>query len=231
MLKAESCRNCVYAVKAAGRGQAVLVCTNGEGSHGRLTLAHRQGWCRNFQETRIIYRAAVKQPVCEEIRFIALTRGKVAIVDKEDYERLSQYKWYASESKGRFYACRKNKRAVYMHREIMRAAKGMVVDHIDGNGLNNRRSNLRVCRVCENIRNRRGAGGRSRYKGVSFVKHLKKWKAEITCGGRRRHLGCFEEEIEAARAYDGKARELFGEFAYVNLPEGGCKSTRHEIGN
>lgn len=181
-------------------------------------MAERQGWCRNFQGKRVVNRAEVKQPENDEIRLIALTQGKVAIVDKEDYEWLSRYKWYASESGGKFYACRKNRRAVYMHREIVGAPKGMVVDHIDGNELNNRRSNLRVCTVSQNHQNRRRTGGRSKYKGVHLDKKLNKWVAAITLKGRYFHIGYFDDEREAARAYDKKATALFGEFAYLNFP-------------
>jgi hypothetical protein len=105
-----------------------------------------------------------------------------------------------------------------MHREIAGAPKGMVVDHIDGNELNNRRSNLRVCTVSQNHQNRRRTWGRSRYKGVCFLKKRNKWKAEIMVNRKHIHIGCFDEEEEAAKAYDKKAAELFGEFAYFNLP-------------
>jgi hypothetical protein len=119
--------------------------------------------------------------------------------------------WYARRhSKGE---------SILMHREIMRPRPGMVVDHIDHNGVHNRQSNLRVCTSAENQRNRPGVGGSSQYKGVSYDKEHKKWEAGITLRGKRIHIGLFESEIEAARAYDRKALELFGEFAYLNFPE------------
>jgi len=185
-----------------------------------------QGTCRNFQTAKKILRPKVKQPENDEIRFIPLTKGKVAIVDVEDYEWLSQHKWHAVKTGDRFYAYRsKNKRSLSMHRVIMGEPKGMVVDHIDGNSLNNRRSNLRICTVAQNLQNRRWTGGLSRYKGVCFVKRLNKWQAEITFNGRRMHIGCFDNEIDAAKAYDRKAAELFGEFAYLNFPNLTAEST------
>lgn len=106
-----------------------------------------------------------------------------------------------------------------MHRVIMGEPRGLVVDHIDGNSLNNRRSNLRVCTVSQNHQNQRFRGGLSRYKGVCFLKKINKWRANIGFDGRRMHIGCFDNEVDAAKAYDRKAGELFGEFAYLNFPE------------
>jgi hypothetical protein len=220
-LKPKRCQNCIYAVKAAGKVRSVLVCTNKAGSAGQLFIIENSRTCRNFRAEKKILRPKVKQPENDKIRFIPLTKGKFAIVDVEDYERLSQYKWHAVKTGDRFYAYRsKNKRSLSMHRVIMNAPKGMVVDHIDGNGLNNRRSNLRVCTVSQNHQNRRWTGGVSRYKGVCFLKKVNKWKAEITFNGRRIHIGCFADEISAAKAYDKKAAELFGEFAYLNFDKG-----------
>jgi AP2 domain len=94
----------------------------------------------------------------------------------------------------------------------------MVVDHINYSGLNNLERNLRVCTAVENQRNRRAVGGSSQYKGVSYDKEHKKWEAGIGVKGRRIHIGLFEGEIGAARAYDRRARQLFGTFAYLNFP-------------
>lgn len=185
-----------------------------------------QGTCRNFQAEKKIIRPKVNQPENDEIRFIPLTQGKVAIVDAKDYHWLSKYKWYATKSGQRFYAQRhKNGRNISMHRMIMQAPKQMVVDHIDGNGLNNRRANLRLCSIPENLRNRRSPGGTSKYKGVTFHKQRKKWRAVISSNRRHIHLGLFDDEIDAARAYDRKADELFGEFAYLNFPDSATEGT------
>ncbi len=105
-----------------------------------------------------------------------------------------------------------------MHRMIMGEPKGMFVDHIDGNSQNNRRSNLRICTPAQNLQNQRPKGGTSRYKGVYFHKKDNKWMAKIGFNGKNTYLGLFEDEILAARAYDKKAKELFGEFAYLNFP-------------
>ena len=113
-----------------------------------------------------------------------------------------------------------NRSIVGMHRVIMNAPKGMLVDHIDGNGLNNRRSNLRLCTNKENARNARPSkGGSSRYKGVCWHKAKKKYDARIEVDGKRYCLGYFADEIEAAVTYDIKAMQLFGDFAYFNFPK------------
>jgi len=230
-LKAQACKNCVYAVEVGGKDRKVLICTNKEGSGGELSVAETRGWCRNFQSRKKkAQRVRTNQPEGGEIRFIPLTKGKVAIVDAADYEWLSKYKWHAVRCGQRFYAYRsRNKRSISMHRIIMGEPKGMVVDHIDGNALNNRRSNLRVCRVSENVYNCRGRKGSSRYKGVCRLKKLNKWKAEVMLNGRHIHIGCFDDEMEAAKAYDKKAVELFGEFAYLNLAEGKLERQKAKV--
>jgi hypothetical protein len=106
-----------------------------------------------------------------------------------------------------------------MHRQITGAAAGLVVDHIDNDGLNNRRSNLRICTIKQNSRNSRSPGGASRYKGVSRDKRHKKWRVKIICNGKRISVGYFANEIKAALAYDEHAKELFGEYAYLNFPD------------
>ena len=102
----------------------------------------------------------------------------------------------------------------------MNAPKGMVVDHIDGNGLNNRKSNLRICTKAQNVHNSRPrTNTSSKYKGVFWNKANKKWSATIHKGDKWTYIGGFDDEKEAARAYDRKAAEFFGEFAYLNFPE------------
>lgn len=187
-----------------------------------------QGTCRNFQAEKKILRPKVIQPQNDRIRFIPLTKGKVAIVDVEDYEWLSEHKWWTSTKSSGFYACRQENNAkIYMHRIIIKAPQGLFVDHIDRNGLNNRRSNLRLCTISQNIRNRRSKIGTSKYKGVYWDKKCNKWRAAIFL---REHtnLGLFDNEVDAAKAYDRKADELFGEFAYLNFPELATKTRRHQ---
>jgi hypothetical protein len=173
-----------------------------------------------FQEMSDRRRLGIKNEA-EGYGLIALTQGKIAIVDAEDFERLNRYRWCACKCKGTYYAVRvEHGRTVRMHREIMRAPKGMLVDHADHNGLNNRKSNLRLCTNAQNSYNQQAnANGTSRYKGVSWHKCSRKWSARVRCDGKFYNLGDYKDEIEAAKAYDRKARELFGEFACLNFPE------------
>ena len=151
---------------------------------------------------------------------IQLSQGKVALVDDEEFESLNQYKWHAQKNRNIFYAVRNKgvagKRAIqYMHVVIM-GRKG--VDHIDRNGLNNQRNNLRFCTQSENCMNRsKGENCTSIYKGVCFHKQHKKWITKIHINGQDIHLGLFNTEVEAAKAYNAKAIELFLEFANLNI--------------
>jgi hypothetical protein len=221
------CYRCVYGGRLPARPwreligacQSLLVCVNHVATVGELREVRDFGTCRNFRPRRKRpVRIAPPQPPSDDVRYIALTRGKFAIVDAADYERLNRYRWNAFESGGKIYARRSVPGGtVLMHREIMNAPPGMVVDHIDGNGLNNRRNNLRLCTPQQNEHNKPPRGGRSRYKGV--YPHGDKWEARIKHNGRTHHLGLFDDETEAARARDRKARELQGPFAYLNFPE------------
>lgn len=153
-------------------------------------------------------------------RLIPLTRGMYTIVDERDFTKLSKYNWFARKSDRNYYAFRTvGKKHIRMHRAITHAPKGMVVDHIDHDGLNNRRSNLRVCTIKQNSRNARSHKGTSRYKGVYWLKRNSKWTAEILCDGKKKFLGYFKNEIDAALAYDKTARKLFAEYAYLNFPD------------
>jgi hypothetical protein len=105
----------------------------------------------------------------------------------------------------------------YLHRLIMNTPKGLDTDHIDGNHLDNRKSNLRVCTKAQNQHNRHRAHGLSKFKGVSWHTKTKKWQARVALNGKRIHIGVFDSEIEAAKAYDQKARELYGDFARPNF--------------
>ena len=157
-------------------------------------------------------------------RVITLTQGKFTIVDADDYERLSEHKWYAAKTKGgRFYAARNvvrsaGRRMVLMHREIMNPPPGMVCDHKNHNTLDNRKSNLRICTPAQNAYNQLPkANGTSRYKGVHWRKDHQKWQASIFHDGRRIHIGYYDYEADAAIAYDDMAIDLFGEFACLNF--------------
>lgn len=156
---------------------------------------------------------------------IPLTRGLFALVDDEDFERLSRHKWRANSGG---YAVRDSpsvngkRHAIYMHREIMSPASGVVIDHINGDKRDNRRENLRVCSRSENLRNqRRRSDNTSGFKGVN--RHTQKglrhpWIARVKVNHRGIHLGCFATPEEAARAYDAAALKHHGEFAHLNFP-------------
>lgn len=151
---------------------------------------------------------------------ISLTKGKFALVDDEDYAVLNQYKWYAMKNWNTFYATRTlSGITVSMHREVLGLQKGdgKVTDHIDHDGLNNQRSNLRVCTIQQNCMNQRKAKNKSSiYKGVCLDKQRNKWRVEILFSNKYIYLGSFDSEIKAAEAYDKKAKELFGDFAKTN---------------
>ncbi len=158
---------------------------------------------------------------------IQLTQGQVAIVDDEDYEWLNQWKWCAVSGKnskghgGGFYAIRRKQgmtKNIIMHRIILNATDGLEVDHINGDGLNNTRSNLRLCTHNQNVWNRKRKNkNMCGYTGVH--KRENRFRAEIRCNGKKIIIGSFESAILAAEAYDKKATELFGEFASLNFPD------------
>jgi hypothetical protein len=155
---------------------------------------------------------------------IQLTQGKVALVDDEDFNNLNRYNWCASRSSYTYYALRSIKilgkeTTIAMHQEIMLPAVGMVIDHIDGNKLNNQRSNLRVCKHKQNIRNQVKRYGTYIYKGVSWDKVNSKWFSTIKVNGKGINLGRFKNEKEAAEIYNQAAIKYFGEFAKLNTIE------------
>lgn len=146
---------------------------------------------------------------------IPLTKGEFAIVDDEDYEFLSQFKWCYSHG----YAQRRvNNKNVYMHR-FLAGEHGKIVDHINRNKLDNRRSNLRVCTQSENNMNRITNAVRevAKYKGAHWNKRANKWMACIKSNGKQIHLGYFKSEEDAANAYNYAALKYFGEYARLNV--------------
>lgn len=146
-----------------------------------------------------------------------------ALVDDEDFEFLSKFKWYAWRGKKSktFYArchepgCGRKHRKIYMHRLILYDAFGEI-DHINGQGLDNRRSNLRVVTHRQQMCNV-GLRSDSRWKFKGIQKHNNKWMARITSSGVRHYIGLYSSQEEAARAYDCEAKKLHGEFARTNF--------------
>ncbi len=158
--------------------------------------------------------------VGKEDRLIPLTRGMFALVDIENYPELSRHKWHAKDS-GRSYAARTvrngSRKNILMHREILNPLPGFLADHINGNTLDNRRSNLRIVNYKQNACNRRKHKEcMSVFKGV-WRSATGRWTAEIKDDGVRKYLGTFESEVKAAVAYDRTARELFGDYACLNF--------------
>jgi hypothetical protein len=151
----------------------------------------------------------------------------VTLVDDHDYGYLNQWKWHAvTNERGKiYYATRtarkrdnRNLKRIRMHREILNPPDNTQVDHIDENGLNNQRYNLRVCTNQQNQMNRGPVPNTiSKYKGVTWYRPTEKWKAQIKIDSKNYHLGYFHSETDAAMAYDKRAIEVFGNFAYLNF--------------
>ena len=149
---------------------------------------------------------------------IRLTQGKVAIIDDEDWPLIAPYKWYAKldRSTGRYYAYNKSHRLI-MHRLIMGAEPGQLVDHKDRDGLNNRRGNLRFSDKYRNQMNRgKKKTSVSRYKGVSWYSKEKRWVVRFNWLGNYHYVGSFHCEKEAAQAYNDAILPLAGEHAVLN---------------
>lgn len=163
---------------------------------------------------------------------IKLTRGLFALVDDSDYEWLNQCKWYANKIDQTFYACRGvnssgNRSTILMHRLILGLKPGdkRQSDHINQNGLDNQRTNLRSASASQNQANRRfRKDNHSGYRGVRWDKQKQCWRADITFHSKSMCLGLFKNRQEAAMAYDLKAKEFFGEFANLNFPISNAKT-------
>lgn len=175
----------------------------------------------------------VVQPDDPTIRYVPLTHGYFAVVDAFLYDWLMQWNWLARKrvKTGKVYAERGMSKQEYglgykaigMHRAIIGLAHDnpIEVDHQNGDGLDNRGSNLRLATRAQNRRNKVKNRNNSRiYKGVCWVKHCKRWGVRVECSGKRHNAGYFSEDKleEAARAYDRLALKLFGEFARLNFP-------------
>lgn len=148
---------------------------------------------------------------------ISLTQGLITLVDDEDFKYLSQFKWHITTGfNGKRYAVRY--KDIRMHREIMKAPKNKLVDHIDGDTFNNQKSNLRICTKGENNRNVSvRKDNKFGFKGVNYRVSHRKFRAYISTGEKILHLGYYETPIEAAKAYNEAAIKYHGEFAGLNV--------------
>ena len=161
-------------------------------------------------------------------RLIRMAQPRYAKVDPADYKRLRGYEWFCRNGKNSFYARRhvpggkgKKEALIYMHQEVIKVPKGMVVDHINHDGMDNREANLRAATYSQNLCHRRKRSGAkySKYKGVCWKKKNRKWVARIGLEKKEIHLGYFRSEIDAAKAYDRAAIKYHGDFACLNFSE------------
>lgn len=151
---------------------------------------------------------------------ILLTQDKFTLIDNKDFDIISKYKWYAHRRRKNYYAeTTKKQKHILMHRLIMNIINPEIqIDHIDGNGLNNQRHNLRICTHQENHFNKKSRkNSSSKFKGVSWHSSHKKWRCVIGINTKHIHLGYFDNEKEAAYVYDIAAKQYFGEFANLNF--------------
>ena len=157
------------------------------------------------------------------MKLIPLTQDRVARIDDADYELATGDRWYAAHQGTSWYAMTNIRTppgqptTLRMHRLVMGARPGQELDHVNHNGLDNRRVNLRFCTSAENNQNRQKTRGSSRHKGVYWKKDKKMWAARIMHEGVFRYIGYFTGELSAAVAYDVVAEQTFGRFACLNV--------------
>ena len=160
------------------------------------------------------------QPSGMRTAFVGISLGRVSVVDASDLPLISGHRWWVLRNRTCYaitHIHRDGKRTtISMHRLIMGAQPGQFIDHRDGDGLNNVRSNLRFATCQQNAMNARQKNHSSQFKGVSWRKDRGHWTAKIRIGCRDKFLGCFHEETEAAKAYNLAARQIFGKFARLN---------------
>lgn len=164
------------------------------------------------------------------MKTIPLTQGQHALVDDADFDNVDQFKWYAKKAtNGRtFYAARQirisrrgKQQTVMMHQFLLAAKPGDKVDHRDGDGLNNLRRNIRLCSHIQNMQGfrRKKIGAASQYVGVYWHNQSEKWMVQVKIDGQNQHVGMFDSEVEAARAYDAAALTRNPQFCNLNFPK------------
>lgn len=190
----------------------------------KASFAGQPCWHLSCKQLFLRYFEAVALQTVE----VPLSQGRVALIDAEDAERVNQFKWTAHVKKNRkkqsFYARRsiwgKEKQVtIWLHRFIMNAPKDLQVDHINGNGLDNRKINLRLATNSQNHCNIPRENNWTGFRGVGRHRGSSKFYARIKKNGKQNDLGVFETAEEAAHAYDKKAVEIHGDFATLNFPE------------
>ena len=209
----------------------MVICSASADCPGRPCGVYVGGYCRNFCPRPGVVceplggRVDADEKVCK----IPLSQGLFALVDPEDYEELSRYKWSVMRSDGTFYAIRRGPdgKGILMHRVIMKTPPGMVVDHIYGDGLDNRKRHMRNGTKAQNSYNHRPPCGGTSFKGVKYVALTGKYKATVGYKRKPIRVGEFDDPVEAAKARDRVARELHGEFAYLNFPDAFASSPRY----
>lgn len=153
------------------------------------------------------------------MKILKLNKERETILDDDDFEKASKFHWFASETKGGkiyVYGDVESRKKILLHRWLLKAKKGQTIDHIDGNTLNNSRSNLRFCSQGENLRNaRKHKNCSSKFKGVYFDKDRSRWVSQIKIE-KPKYIGSYDNEIEAALAYNVAASFAFKEFAKLN---------------
>jgi hypothetical protein len=195
------------------------LCLNHAQTPGVVREVHPCECCRNFEMRPEPSRGSTPPPRGPEVKYIPLGQRQFAIVDAADFDWLNRYTWHLLSGNGVVgYAYRyEGSKKIFMHREIMQTPPGKVADHKDHNPVHNRRSNLRNCRPEENLRNRRRRRSKSGFVGV--YPRGKKWEASVRSGGKVVYREVFDDPVQAAKARDRKAYELFGSFAYLNFPD------------
>ena len=201
----------------------MVICSVCADCPGRTCGVYAGRCCRNFCPKPGVA-CGPREPVIEpgeKVCKIPLSQGLFALVDPEDYEELSRHKWCATRAEHTVYASRggPDGKPILMHRVIMKTPPGMVVDHINGDGLDNRKRYLRNGTKAQNRYNHRPPCVGTGFRGVRYVAQTGKYKATVGYKRKVVPVGEFDDPIEAAKARDRVARELHGEFAYLNFPE------------